>query len=116
MDWKDHPLAIATITCAATATFMVVVVIPIWTQSKDNEIATLRTQPTQLRAELKRVTDQLAMIEKENMTLRRQVDKLSPDEMFSVDDAYPKAFRSVRIGDRVEVINEAFGKDADIKR
>src|ERR1043166_5337601 len=63
MSFKDHPLAIAVVSCVGTATFAITVlftaVIPTWSESKQNEIArlnlqlqNLQTEPATIRAQL----------------------------------------------------------------
>jgi hypothetical protein len=114
MSWRDNPIVVATISIVATATFMVVVVLPIWLQSKDNQIATLRAEPTNLKARLADLTSQLQTMESANLRLRQQLDRLSPNSIFSIDDVYPRGFRSVRIGDRTDLIAKVYGSDGTI--
>jgi hypothetical protein len=113
-NWKDRPLAVAAISAAGTALFMVTVVIPIWDKEKDNQIAELKTEPTKLKNELGDLRGQLNRMESENLKLRRDLDRLSPDSLFSLDDVYPKGFRSIRIGDRTDLITKVYGSEPDV--
>jgi len=113
-NWKDQPLAVAALAVAGTAILMVTVVIPIWDKAKDNQIADLKTEPTKLRSELDSLRGQLDRMVSENLKLRRDLDRLSPDSLFSLDDVYPKGFRSVRIGDRIDLLPKVYGSEADI--
>jgi hypothetical protein len=112
--WRDRPLVVATGTAAATIALFFTAVIPTWEKLKDNEIAALKTEPTRLKSELDAVTGQLRRMESENVKLRRDLDRLSPDSLFSLDDVYPKGFRSVRIGDRIDLLPKVYGSEADI--
>lgn len=114
MSWKDSPIAVATISIVGTATFMIVVVLPIWLQSKDNKIATLSAEPTNLKARVADLTAQLQAMESANLRLRQQLDRLSPHSIFSIDDVYPRGFRSVRIGDRTDLIATVYASDVTI--
>ncbi len=113
-NWKDRPLAVAAISAASTALFMVTVVIPIWDKEKDNQIAELKTEPTKLKTELHDLRGQLDRMEAENLKLRRDLDRLNPDNLFSLDDVYPKGFREVRIGDRTDLVIKVYGSKPDI--
>ena len=113
-NWKDQPLAVAAIAVAGTIILMVNAVIPIWDKEKDNQIAELKTEPTKLKNELDGLRGQLDRMESENVKLRRDLDRLSPDSLFSLDDVYPKGFRSVRIGDRIDLLPKVYGSEADI--
>src|SRR5204862_2282857 len=88
MSWKHHPLAVPILTFAGTMTFCFTIVMPIWDRIKDNEIATLRAEPAQLKARLDGITQQLDHIEGENQKLRADLDKLRPGDLFSMDDYY----------------------------
>jgi hypothetical protein len=112
-NWKDQPLAVAAIVGAGTIIFMVTAVIPIWDKEKDNQIAELKIEPTKLKNELNDLRGQLNRMESENLKLRRNLDRLSPNDLFSLDDVYPKGFRSVRIGDRIDVIKGVYKSDAE---
>lgn len=87
---------------------------PIWDRMKDNEIASLREEPKQLRAKLDGITKQIDQVEAENQTLRVDLDKLRPDDLFSLDDYYPRGFRAVRIGDRIDLVHKIYAQDAAI--
>jgi hypothetical protein len=112
-NWKDRPLAVAAITVAGTIILMVTAVIPIWDKAKDNQIAELKTEPTKLKNELDDLRGQLDRMESENLKLRRDLDRLSADSLFSLDDVYPKGFRSVRIGDRIDLLKQVYGSEAE---
>jgi hypothetical protein len=114
-NWKDRPLAVAAITVAGTIILMVTAVIPIWDKEKDNQIAELKTEPTKLKNELGDLRGQLDRMESENLKLRRELDRLSPDSLFSLDDVYPKGFRSVMIGDRIDLLKKVYGSEAEIE-
>ena len=88
---------------------------PIWDRIKDNEIATLREEPKQLRARLDGVTRQLDQVEAENQKLRVDLDKLRPGDLFSLDDYYPRGFGEVRIGDRIDLVYKIYAQDTAIK-
>src|SRR5260370_21077137 len=113
-NWKDQPLALAAIAVAGTIILMVTAVIPIWDKEKDNQIAELKVEPTRLKNELDGLRGERNRLESENLKLRRDLDRLSPDKLFSLDDVYPKGFRSVRIGDRVDLLAKVYGAEADI--
>ncbi len=113
-NWKDQPLAVAAITVAGTIILMVTAVIPIWDKEKDNQIAELKSEPTKLKNELDSLRGQLDRMVSENLKLRRDLDRLSPDSLFSLDDVYPKGFRSVRIGDSIDLLRKVYGSEADI--
>ena len=114
MNWTRHPLAVPILTFAGTMTFCFTIVMPIWDRMKDNEIATLREEPKQLKAKLDGVTKQIDQVEAENQTLRVDLDKLRPDDLFSLDDYYPRGFRAVKIGDRIDLIYKIYAQDAVI--
>ena len=115
MTWKRHPLAVPILTFAGTMTFCFTIVMPIWDRIKDNEIATLREEPNQLRARLDGVTRQLDQVEAENQKLRVDLDKLRPGDLFSLDDYYPRGFREMRIGDRIDLVYKIYAQDTAIK-
>lgn len=133
MNWKDHPFVVAVASSVATitvvATLVFTAIIPTWLRSKDNDIAAqearirdlqaqmrdLQNEPARLKGELEGLTGQVRRLETENLKLRRDLDKLSPDSLFSVDDVYPRGFRAVRIGDRIDVVSRVYGLDAEIK-
>lgn len=126
-------MAVATVSIAATTiiilTVMFTAVIPTWLRSKDNEIAAkqaeiaaldarmvnLEAEPTRLKAELEGLGGHMRKVESENIKLRRDLDRLSHDNLFSVDDVYPRGFRSVRIGDRIDVVSQVYAAEAAIK-
>ncbi len=112
--WKDQPLAVATVAIVGTLIVMFTAVIPTWLKEKDNEIAILKTEPTRLKTELDDLNGQLRRMESENLKLRRDLDRLSPDSLFSLDDVYPKGFRAVRIGDRTDLVAKVYGSEVDI--
>jgi hypothetical protein len=115
MTWKRHPLAVPILTFAGTMTFCFTIVMPIWDRIKDNEIAKLRDEPKQIKARLDGITRQLDQVEAENQKLRVDLDKLRPGDLFSLDDYYPRGFRKVRIGDRVDLVYKIYAQDAAIK-
>src|SRR5438876_11627658 len=115
MNWKDHPLVVATAAIVGTTILMFTAVIPTWDKAKDNQIAALKTEPTRLKNELTDLRDQLHRMESENVKLRRDLDRLSPDSLFSLDDVYPKGFRAVRIGDRIDLLEKVYGSEAEIE-
>jgi hypothetical protein len=115
MSWKHHPLAVPILTFAGTMTFCFTIIMPIWDRIKDNEIATLREEPKQLKARLDGITRQLDQVEAENQKLRVDLDKLRPGDLFSLDDYYPLGFREVRIGDRIDLVSKVYASDAAIK-
>jgi hypothetical protein len=96
-------------------TFCFTIVMPIWDRIKDNEIATLREEPKQLKAKLNGITAQLDQVEAENQKLRVDLDKLRPGDLFSLDDYYPHGFRRVRIGDRIELVYKIYTQEATIE-
>lgn len=108
MSWKEHPTGIAVTAFAATLTFCVTVVIPIWDKEKDNEIASLKREPTALKAELDKLKAQIELIESENQKLRRDLDRVDPTSLFSTDNVYPRGFREVRIGDRISLLAKVY--------
>ena len=115
MNWKHHPLAVPILIFAGTMTFCFTIVMPIWDRIKDNEIATLREEPKQLKAKLNGITAQLDQVEAENQKLRVDLDKLRPGDLFSLDDYYPHGFRRVRIGDRIELVYKIYTPEATIE-
>lgn len=126
MSWKENPFAVAVTTCVATltvaATIVFTAVIPTWLKAKDNEIAAQQTQignlqmePTRLKAELEGMAGQLRKIETENLKLRRDLDRVSQDSLFSLDDVYPRGFRAVKIGDRIDVVSQVYAAEAEVK-
>jgi len=119
MSWKDNPFAVAAATSIATITLGVTVVftvvIPTWLKHQENTLAAQQTQIRDLEAEVTRLKAILEQSESDNVKLRRDLDKLSPDSLFSVDDPYPKGFRAVRIGDRIQVVSQVYSADADIE-
>lgn len=115
MSWKHHPLAVPILTFAGTMTFCFTIIMPIWDRIKDNEIATLREEPKQLKARLDGITRQLDQVEAESQKLRVDLDKLRPGDLFSLDDYYPRGFREVRIGDRIDLVSKVYAQDAAIK-
>lgn len=115
MTWTRHPLAVPILMFAGTLTFCFTIVMPLWDRIKDNEIATLREEPKQLKAKLDGITRQLDQVEAENQKLRVDLDKLRPGDLFSMDDYYPRGFREVRIGDRIELVYKIYAEDAAIK-
>src|SRR5260370_31136210 len=114
MSWKDHPLAVAAGTAAATTALFFTAIIPTWTKLKDNEIATLKTEPARLKSERDDLSGQLRRMESENLKLRGDLDRLSSDSLFSLDDVYPRGFRSVRIGDRLDLLAKVYGSEAEL--
>jgi len=115
MSWKDHPLAVAAATAAATTAVFFTAIIPTWMKLKDNEIETLKTEPTRLKSELDDIRGQLQRTEAENLKLRRDLDRLSPESLFSIDDVYPRGFRSIRIGDRLDLLAKVYGSEANLE-
>jgi hypothetical protein len=113
--WKDQPLVVATLAVAGTTILMFTAVIPTWLKEKDNEIAELKTEPTKLKSELDALRGQLNRMESENLKLRRDLDRLSPDTLFSLDDVYPRGFRAVRIGARIDLLYQVYATEAERK-
>jgi hypothetical protein len=124
MNWKDHPIAIAVASALTTVTFCATLVftaiIPTWLKSKDNELATqqaqilrLETEPAKLKTRNEKLTDQLRAVESENITLRRSLEKVDPDS-FGADAVYPRGFRSVKIGDRIDIITKIYADRATV--
>jgi Tfp pilus assembly protein FimV len=133
MNWKDHPFAIAVTASVATlmvvATVVFTAIIPTWLKAKENEVSALQAQvedlqkqiselqakPAQEQKEREALVAKLRELETENIKLRRALDRGDQENLFSVDDVYPKGFRAVRIGDRIEVITQAYKDSADVK-
>jgi hypothetical protein len=115
MSWKEHPTAIAATSIAATLTFCVTVIIPIWDKEKDNRIRDLSGEPAKLKTELADLGTQIEIVESENRKLRRDLDKLVPDALFATDNVYPHGYREVHIGDRVAVLEKVYGGRATLE-
>jgi hypothetical protein len=137
MNWRDHPFAIAVLVCVGTltigSTLISQFVIPTWLQSKDNQITVEKTQiqnlegqiqqlqqrleeePKRLKTELEQLHRQLHASEADNLKVRRDLDSLDPDSLFSAGNVYPRGLRGVRIGDRLDVIARIYTKDVEIE-
>lgn len=124
MNWKDHPIAIAVASALTTVTICTTLVftaiIPTWLKSKDNEIAALQeqlrqleTEPHKLTARVDKLSEQLRAAESENITLRRSLEKTDPDS-FGPDSVYPRGFRGVKIGDRIDLISKVYADHATV--
>jgi hypothetical protein len=137
MNWRDHPFAIAVIVCVGTLTVVSTLVsqfvIPTWLQLKDNQITLQKTQienleiqmqklqqrlqeePKKLKADVEQLSRDLQLSEAENLKLRHDLDSLDPDSLFSADNVYPRGFRGVRIGDRLDMIAKIYSNDVEIE-
>lgn len=103
---KDHPLIIVLGFCAATAAATATVyekfVIPYQTKILEVQVADLTRQLASMPNTEKAIAERDASIVKlreEIVALKQRSIELTKENVFSADDPYPKAFRSVRIGD-----------------
>ena len=118
MSLKDHPFAAVSASAAVTTVALAVVfsaVIPTWLKSKDNEIAALQKEPDRLKGEIQELKRHVETIELDNLRLRGALDALSPDSLFCLSDVYPKGYRAVRIGDRIDMVSRVYAAEADVK-
>lgn len=103
---KDHPLIIVLGFCAATAATTATVyekfVIPYHTKILEVQVADLTRQLASMPNTEKDVAEKdanIAKLREEIAALKQRSIELTKENVFSADDPYPKAFRSVRIGD-----------------
>lgn len=103
---KDHPLIIVlgfcATTAAATATVYERFVIPYHTKILEVQVADLTRQLELMPNTEKAISERdasIAMLREEIFELKKRSIELTKENVFSADDPYPKAFRSVRIGD-----------------
>lgn len=101
-DWKNHPILIAAISAAATATFFQTVVIPISDASNRAELVELRKAKATFEREGKRA----AQLAKE-LVVSQHVN------LFVAGNPYPVGFRSTPIGTPLNKVKQHF-KDSDL--
>lgn len=114
-NWKDHPLAVATLAATGTAVFMSTVVMPLNTTHLNNRIAAMTDKVTV--AEEK--TAKVAEIEKKLKDTESQLAKTEGElaaalnaNLFSQGNPYPNGLQAIKIGDSVDMIFKAYPSDA----
>ena len=110
MDWKDHPLTAAAISCASTAVFFLTIVTPIYEKKNTNTIAELEQDLSKIeKAASKEKATNSALIKKlenQNLELSKKskeqeiaILKLQEEDRFSTENPFPKGFRNIGILD-----------------
>ncbi|MES2821142.1 MAG: hypothetical protein V4812_19375 [Pseudomonadota bacterium] len=108
MDWKDHPLTAAAISCASTAVFFLTIVTPIYEKKNTNTIDELQQNLSSIEeAALKESTTNQALIknlENQNFEFSKKIKeqnvailKLQEEDRFSAENPFPKGFREIGI-------------------
>ena len=137
MSWKDSPGIVAVVSGAAATAFVVTicftVVIPTWLKSKEFEIEQLNRKIGGLQEIVKQRSEEIsklssALRERKEEYNREVLDlngsiselkesnkKLSLENIFSVEDVYPKGYRMVRIFEPISRISEVY-KNKEIEK
>lgn len=129
MAWTDNALVAAATSAAATSAFCMTMVVPIWTKSIENNLATAQEDLEEERRKQKEIDEKLASIESVTKPLKDKIaslqsdlaanerklvaanlelELLRTDKMFAEDDLYPAGFRSVRVGNPSKLIFSAY--------
>jgi len=112
---KDHPIVIVLGFCAATAAGTATIyekfVLPYHVKELESQVTelkkTISTYPDAKKLlaekdlEIKRLATEVG-------SLRQKTIELSGDNVFSIDDPYPKSFRDVRIGDPFSKVEQFY--------
>ncbi|OAE53001.1 hypothetical protein A7J67_18550 [Achromobacter xylosoxidans] len=108
-DWKNHPVLIAVISAAATATFFQTVVIPISDASNRAELVESR----KAKETHEQVAKALAEQEKRNAQLGKDLAISQQANLFVAGNPYPVGYRVTPIGVPLAKVKEHF-KDRDL--
>ena len=114
-DWKEHPVIVAAAAGSACILFTIAifstVVIPTMVKDKELQIAELNKRIEPLEKSVHDSTERVAALPNDLNQLKLRNLELSTENIFSIDDVYPKGFRRVRIGDPTTKIWEAYQKE-----
>lgn len=103
-DWKNHPILIAVISAAATATFFQTVVIPISDASNRAELIEFR----KLKATHEQVEKTLEEEKKRNAQLAKELVISQQANLFVAGNPYPVGYRTTPIGMPLAKVKEHF--------
>lgn len=100
INWKDHPVIVAALSFAGTMVFAMQIVIPIYTATLQNEIASLRKD-----LEAAGVTkDRISKLESELKDTKLKLADAESANTFSPGDPYPVGINQVKIGDSLDLV------------
>ncbi len=109
---RENPIIIVLGFCAATAgataTLYEKVIIPYNVKVLETQVSELTQQLGSMPASLAEKDSVIATLRNENAALKLRALELSKDNVFSLDDPYPKTFRQVRIGDPFSKLEEVY--------
>lgn len=121
-NWKDHPVIIAAASAAAALVFAQTVIFPTMTASLQNEVSSLRGQTQEissLRSQIKKMEEETKVekqkYEEEAKVAKQKLVDAQLTNFFSLGNPYPAGLGKVKIGDSIQVLQNAF-PDNIIKR
>jgi hypothetical protein len=109
--WKDHPVVVAAIACAASLVFAQQVIFPILTASLQTELATYKTRA----AEVGPLKERIAVLESQLKDAPGDLAKIQTTNMFSLGNPYPIGLSQIKLGDSIDVVTKTY-PSASIER
>ncbi|MEH2513425.1 hypothetical protein V1291_004779 [Nitrobacteraceae bacterium AZCC 1564] len=102
--WKDHPVVIAALSCAAGIAFAHQFIFPAMTASLQNEIADLKKQVSDAGISKERIKSL------EEKLKKSEADAASAQaaNMFSLQNPYPMGLGALKLGDSLDAIERSF--------
>lgn len=120
-EWKDHPIVVATISCAATATFIITTIVPTLEKQNLNKIKELEQNLSsagekssqeigKLELEVIQKDRTILDLKAAEKDLKVALEKIKSEERYSKNKPFPKGIRSIVVFSKYEDIKTAYPK------
>lgn len=123
MDWKNHPLVIACVSCASTCVFFISVIVPIYEKKNIHTIGELEAKIELLKTTNNNNDKEISTLKKSKQSLSNEIAqknekilKLQEEERFSPDTPFPKGFREIGVFQDFEKVKEVYKDSAKPKK
>jgi hypothetical protein len=111
-NWKDHPIVVAAVAVAGTIGLAVLlvkeVILPTYTASLTNKIASLSAEVFDLRASKKGAEEKLSYLQTQVDELEGKLTQAQYANLFMFGSPYPVGFGQVQVGEPVSKIDTVY--------
>jgi hypothetical protein len=102
--WKDHPVVIAALSCAAGLVFAYQVIVPTVTASLQNEVIDLKKQIADSGVSKDRIKSLEDRLQKSEVAAA----SAQAANMFALGNPYPSGLGTPRLGDTLDIVENKF--------